>query len=120
MCFPFAFSPLCTAELDALAADPEVAARGVQLAAVSCDPVPALRAFADARGYRFPLLSDFWPHGALARALGVFDHATGTALRGSLLIDPGGVVRWSVLQEAGRLRPHALHRQALQAVPSPA
>ena len=62
--FPFAFSGLCTGELceirDNLA---DFAGAGVQVVGISCDPMYSLRAFADAEGYEFPLLSDFWPHG---------------------------------------------------------
>ena len=113
--YPFAFSPLCTGELDELAAGiGEFDAHGVQIAGVSCDPVPSLRAFSDARGYPFPLLSDFWPHGAAARAAGVFDAGRGLALRGSLLVAPDGRVLWSLLQESGRARPHGAHRAALE------
>src|SRR3712207_7764810 len=39
-----------------------------EVLALSCDPVYALRAFADQDGINFPLLSDFWPHGAVAQA----------------------------------------------------
>ncbi|GAB7191298.1 peroxiredoxin [Kineococcus sp. NUM-3379] len=115
--YPFAFSPLCTGELDDLAAGiGGFDAHGVQLAGISCDPVPSLRAFSDARGYPFPLLSDFWPHGAAARAAGVFDAARGLALRGSLLVGPDGTVRWSLVQDTGRARPHEVHRAALGAL----
>ena len=115
--FPAAFTPLCTGELDGLAAGAgEFEDHGVQLAGISCDPVPALRAFSDARGWALPLLSDFWPHGAAARAVGVFDAARGVALRGSLLVDPTGTVRWSLVHEDARARPHEVHRAALDAL----
>ena len=121
--YPFAFSPTCTRELDGLAAAAgEFDRAGVQLAAVSCDPVPALRAFSEALGgtgaggFPFPLLSDFWPHGAAARAAGTFDAARGHPLRGSLLVGPSGAVRWSVLREAAAERPLALHVEALTAL----
>ena len=53
----------------------------VQVVAVSCDPVFTLRAFADADGLTFPLLSDFWPHGAVASSYDVFDAERGCARR---------------------------------------
>ena len=116
--YPFAFSPTCTRELDGLDADVDAfAAHGVQVVGISCDPVPALRAFSDARGYRLPLLSDFWPHGAAARTAGVFDGVLGTARRGSLLVGTGGRVRWS-LQGAATGRPHTAHRAALDVLSS--
>lgn len=112
--FPFAFSGICTGELcelrDNIAAFDDA---GVRLLAVSCDPMFTLRAFGEQEGYGFDLLSDFWPHGAAARAYGVFDEATGHALRGSFLVDAEGVVRWSVVNPRGQARPLAAYREAL-------
>jgi mycoredoxin-dependent peroxiredoxin len=64
--------------------------------AISCDPTYSLRVFADADGLNFPLLSDFWPHGAVASSYGVFDGERGVATRSSFIVDKGGIVRWSV------------------------
>ena len=115
--FPFAFSGICTGELcelrDNIAAFDDA---GVRLLAVSCDPMFTLRAFGEQEGYGFDLLSDFWPHGAAARAYGVFDEATGHALRGSFLVDAEGVLRWSVVNPRGQARPIAAYRDALAAL----
>lgn len=114
---PFAFSGTCTGELcelrDNLA---EFAAAGVRLLGVSCDPMFSLRAWAEHEGYTFDLLSDFWPHGAASRAYGVFDEASGHALRGSFLVDAEGVLRWSVVNPRGQARPLAAYREALAAL----
>ena len=61
-----------------------------EVLAVSCDPVFTLRAFADADGLNFPLLSDFWPHGEVARAYDVFDEARGCPRRSSYVVDKDG------------------------------
>ena len=61
-----------------------------EVLAISCDPVYSLRAFADADGLNFPLLSDFWPHGAVTRAYGVFDEARGAPRRSSYILDKAG------------------------------
>lgn len=112
--FPFAFSGLCTGELcelrDNIAAFDDV---GVRLLAVSCDPAFTLRAWSEQQGFSFDLLSDFWPHGAAARAYGVFDEATGHALRGSFLVDAEGVLRWSVVNPRGVPRALSDYRAAL-------
>src|SRR5690606_29102726 len=79
--FPFAFTGICTGELTALR-DDQALARRARIVGVSCDSMFALRAFADQHDLRFPLLSDHWPHGAVARAYGVFDADRGCALRG--------------------------------------
>ncbi|WP_282945188.1 redoxin domain-containing protein [Cellulomonas endometrii] len=114
---PFAFSRTCTAELGELQAGlPELDAAGVRVLAVSCDPMFALRAWAEQDGYTFGLLSDFWPHGAAARAYGVFDDAQGFARRGSFLLDDRGVVRWSLVHPGGQARPFAAYREAVAAL----
>ena len=98
MFYPFAFSGVCTGELSEVRDNqPAFESDDVQLLAVSCDPVFALRAFADRDGLTFPLLSDFWPHGETSRAYGVFDEEKGCAVRGTFIIDKEGVVRWTVV-----------------------
>ncbi len=78
MFYPFAFTRVCTGELgevrDNLA---QWESDDVQLLAVSCDPMFSLRAFAEQDGLTFPLLSDFWPHGAVASSYGVLDETDG-------------------------------------------
>lgn len=114
---PFAFSRVCTAELGELQAGlPELEAAGVRVLVASCDPVPALRAWAEQDGYGFGLLSDFWPHGAAARAYGVLDADQGFARRGTFLVDAAGVVRWSLVHPGGQARPFAGYRAAVAAL----
>jgi peroxiredoxin len=93
--FPFAFTGVCTGELRALRDGLD--GRDAAIAAVSCDSMFALRVFADQEGLEFPLLSDFWPHGAVARAYGVFDSDRGCALRGTFVIDTDGNLVWNVV-----------------------
>jgi peroxiredoxin len=96
--YPWAFSGVCGGELQALQArQDEIVSDEVALFTISTDPMYALRAFADQHGFTFPLLSDFWPHGAVAAAYGVLSDEVGIALRGTFLVDADGVVRWSVL-----------------------
>ncbi|WP_211239730.1 redoxin domain-containing protein [Jiangella gansuensis] len=96
--FPFAFTGVCTGEMAALR-DAFVPAVGdaAHVVAVSCDSMFALRVFAESNGLDFPLLSDFWPHGATASAYGVFDHGRGCANRGTFVVDAEGIVRWTVV-----------------------
>jgi mycoredoxin-dependent peroxiredoxin len=115
--YPFAFSRICRGELGEIRDDlVSLASEGVQAVAISCDPVYTLRAWAEAEGYDFPLLSDFWPHGEVARAYGVFNERTGAALRGSFLVDIEGVLRWSVVSGTGQARDTAEYRQAVAAL----
>ena len=95
--YPYAFSGICTSELRALRDDlPSFHNNDVALLAVSCDPMYALRVFSERDGLTYPLLSDFWPHGAVAQAYGVFDEREGCAVRGTFVIDKAGTVRWKV------------------------
>jgi alkyl hydroperoxide reductase subunit AhpC len=71
------------------------------------------RTWADREGYNFPLLSDFWPHGEVARAYGVFDEKKGFATRGTFIIDGEGVVRWSVVNPTPQARDIAEYRKVL-------
>jgi peroxiredoxin len=115
--FPFAFSGLCTGELCELRDNLEdFESAGVRLLGISCDPMFTLRAWGEHEGFGFDLLSDFWPHGAAARAFGVFDEAQGIAVRGSFLIDADGVVRWSLVNPRGQARDLGAYRAALAAL----
>ena len=115
--YPFAFSGVCGSELAALReAGAEFDGERVRLVAVSCDPMHTLRAYADQEGFGFPLLSDFWPHGAAARAYGVFDEQRGCAGRGSFLVDAQGAVRWSLVNPISEARPLAAYREALDTI----
>jgi len=115
--YPFAFSGTCTGELCEIRDNPAVfGGADVQVLGISCDPVWSLRTFAEAQGYTFPLLSDFWPHGAVATRYGVFLADLGMATRGSFLIDVDGVLRWAVVNGPGEARPLAAYREAVAAL----
>lgn len=119
--YPFAFSGICTAELCELRDDPGVFQdAGVRVLAISCDPRYSLKAYAHAQGYEFSLLSDFWPHGAVASAYGVFDAGAGRAERGTFLVDSAGVLRWSVVNGPGQARATADYRRAVADLAAPA
>lgn len=112
--FPFAFTGTCTSELCAIRDEiADFANDDVQVLAVSCDTKHALRVFSEQEGYDFPLLSDFWPHGEVARAYGVFLEDKGFATRGTFLVDRDGVLRWSVVNGPGEARSTDDYRKAL-------
>jgi peroxiredoxin len=95
--YPLAFSGICTGELCAIRDElPTLGGDDVQVLAVSVDSVFAHRAWSEQEKYQFPLLSDFWPHGGVAQAYGVFDEAKGLARRGTFIIDKQGVVQWKI------------------------
>jgi mycoredoxin-dependent peroxiredoxin len=103
--YPYAFTGVCTGELtgfrDRLG---DFETDDTTLLAISCDPVYTQRAFADRDGIFFPLLSDFWPHGAVASAYGVFDEEEGCAQRSTFAVGKDGVIRWALHSERGEAR----------------
>jgi peroxiredoxin len=64
----------------------------------------SLKAFREKEGFDFPLLSDFWPHGAVARAYGVFNEKSGMALRGTFLVDADGTIAFREVNQSGDVR----------------
>jgi peroxiredoxin len=103
--YPFAFSGICTGELCQLRDEfADYDGKGVQVLGVSVDTPFSLKAWAEKEGYQFPLLSDFWPHGEVARAYGVFNEQAGLAVRGTFLIDTSGVVRFAEVNAPGEAR----------------
>jgi peroxiredoxin len=115
--YPYAFSRVCGSELHAISQELDAFQNDrVQVLAVSCDALYSLRAYADGEGFGFPLLADHWPHGEVARAFGVFDKDRGCAVRGTFLIDPSGVVRWSVVNGLAEARDLAEYRDAIAAL----
>lgn len=103
--YPFAFSGICTGELCQLRDEfADYDNKGVQVLGVSVDTPFSLKAWAEKEGYQFPLLSDFWPHGDVARVYGVFNEQAGLAVRGTFLIDKEGVVRFAEVNAPGEAR----------------
>ncbi|MBV9208325.1 MAG: redoxin domain-containing protein, partial [Actinobacteria bacterium] len=88
----------------------------VELLTASVDSTFTHRAWADAEHFEFGLLSDFWPHGEVARRYGVFDPERGVATRGTFIIDKGGVVRWKVVNPIPQARDLAEYSKALAAL----
>jgi peroxiredoxin len=115
--YPLAFSGICSGELCALREDfPEASSDDVEVLTVSVDSFFAHRAWADAENFQFGLLADFWPHGSVAKAYGVFDEEKGVAIRGTFVIDKEGVVRWKVVNQIPQARDIADYQKALAAL----
>lgn len=92
--FPAAFSPICTQELQQMAANrTDYQQKNAAVVGVSVDNKWSLKAFKRDAGLTATLLSDFHPKGNVAQKYGVFMGETGYARRGTFVIDPGGVIR---------------------------
>jgi peroxiredoxin len=95
---PFAFTPVCEEEARDLQENLDSFRNAqTEIVFVSCDPTPARRAWKKQLGAEYTFASDFWPHGAAARAYGVFNDESGAPHRGTFLIDKDGQIIWSYL-----------------------
>jgi len=75
-----------------------------QVLAVSCDPISSKEAWGKwLGGISYPLVADFWPHGHVAQAYGVFNAEFGRPDRATFIIDRQGIVRWIKYFKPGEL-----------------
>jgi mycoredoxin-dependent peroxiredoxin len=115
--FPKAFTATCTGELCAIRDENTVFENDdTVVLGISCDSDATLKVFAETEKYEFSLLSDFWPHGEVARLYGVFLEERGFALRATFIIDKEGVVRWTVVNSPADARRTEDYREALAAL----
>ncbi len=113
--FPFAFSSICTGELLEIQLNIDRFSNDdVQVYGISCDAGPSLKSWAAYEGYRFPLLSDFWPHGQVAASYGVLFKEAGMAVRGTFLVDNEMLVRWSLVHGPGEQRDVGVLHEAVR------
>jgi peroxiredoxin len=112
--YPFSFTGTCTGELCDLRDNLNVFQNeNVELLAISCDSPFTQKVFAEKENYSFNLLADFWPHGAVAQAYGVFDAEKGCAIRGTFIINKEGKLTWSVINGIGEGRNFHDYQEAL-------
>ncbi|MGH3500477.1 MAG: peroxiredoxin [Nocardioidaceae bacterium] len=115
--YPFAFSGICQGELCQVRDEiGNYQNDTVQVIGVSVDTPFSLKAWAEQQGYQFPLLSDFWPHGAVAEQYGVFNADAGLAVRGTFLVDTAGVVRFAEVNQPGEPRDQDAWKKAIAAL----
>ena len=114
--YPFAFSPVCTDQLQIYeGALEDFAEKGVVLYGVSCDSVYSQTAFVEKLGITSGQLSDFEPKGAACRAFEAY-HPGGFAQRALIITGPDGTVLWSYQAASpGELPSLELLRQGVDA-----
>ncbi|WP_068874867.1 MULTISPECIES: redoxin domain-containing protein [unclassified Phenylobacterium] len=94
--YPADWSPVCGDQMTLYnQVLPEIHDRGAELLGVSVDGVWCHQAFSKDRNLHFPLLSDFEPKGATARAYGAYREGEGVAERALFVLDEQGVIAWS-------------------------
>jgi peroxiredoxin len=115
---PFPFTAVCEGEVcevrDNLASLTDI---DTNIVVITCDTVPSNIRWATELDVSFPILSDFWPHGAVAQAYGCFNEAIGVAMRSTYVLDEDGIVRdvvaTPVLREA---RSMAAYHESLASI----
>ena len=115
---PFPFTGICDGEVCAIRDDlASLSDLDARVIVITCHARPTNAKWATENGMDFPVLSDFWPHGEVARAYGVFDERVGVANRTTFVLDAEGVVRDVVSSDSlGTAREHDAYAAALEAV----
>ncbi len=111
--FPLAFTGICQGELDEIRDHlPDYENDDTATLAISVGPPPTHKVWAIQSGFTFPVLSDFWPHGAVSQAYGVFNDDAGFANRGTFVVDRSGIIRFAEMKQPGeRARSVGLDRR---------
>ena len=112
--YPLAFSPICTSEFCALRdINADIQSDATEVLGVSVDSRWTLKAWKEAEHFPNKFVADFWPHGEVGRAYGVFDEKRGTTVRGTFLIDKQGILRWMEVSPTIEPRDQASWRKAI-------
>jgi mycoredoxin-dependent peroxiredoxin len=116
--YPFTFTGVCQGELCDIRDNPSHYANDdTVVLALSCDSRHSQKQWAEQQGFTFPVLSDFWPHGEVARAYGVFNDALGCANRATFVIDKQGkIVDVFESPDLGTARPSERYDEALSKI----
>lgn len=115
MFYPLSFSGICTGELCELRDNMALFKdNNVELIGVSVDSHFVQRKFSEQEGYDFNLLSDFWPHGAVAQSYGVFVEDAGIATRATFVIDINGNIAGEIITNPGQARDFAAYKAIIE------
>ena len=100
--YPADWSPVCG---DQMALYNEILSEfqkhEAEVLGISVDGSWCHAAFSKDRKLHFPLLADFEPKGAVAKAYGAYREADGLTERALFVIDKDGIIRWSYCSPIG-------------------
>ena len=114
--YPLSFTSVCAVQMPGYSKEkPRFEDHDAQILGISIDSAPVHRAFAESVGVDYPLLADFYPHGAVAAAYGVF-RADGVSERATFVIDKKGIVRYAEVHPFGRVPDRGPAIEALKAL----
>lgn len=103
--YPLSFSGICTGELCEIRDNfAKFDKENVELLAISVDSKYVQKQFAEHEGYKFSVLADFWPHGAVAQAYGVFLEEAGISNRATFVINTDGELVAKFVTAPGQAR----------------
>ena len=103
--YPLSFSGICTGELCEIRDNfAKFDKENVELLAISVDSKYVQKQFAEHEGYKFSVLADFWPHGAVAQAYGVFLEESGLSNRATFVINTDGELVAKFVTAPGQAR----------------
>ncbi|CDP89227.1 MULTISPECIES: peroxiredoxin [Mycolicibacterium] len=115
--FPLAFTGVCEGELGEIRDKlPLYENDDTATLAISVGPPPTHKIWSIESGFTFPVLSDFWPHGAVTQTYGVFNDDAGYPNRGTFVVDRAGTIRFAEMMDPGQPRDQAVWRDALAAL----
>jgi peroxiredoxin len=115
MFYPLSFSGICTGELCELRDNMALFNdNNVELLGISVDSHFVQRKFAEQEKYEFNLLADFWPHGGVAQAYGVFVANKGIANRATFVIDINGNIAGEIITDPGQARDFAAYKAIIE------
>jgi len=102
---PLAWTDVCAKQMQSLEANKDVfASLNTVPIGLSIDSVPCKKAWADSLGIKtVPLAADFWPHGEVAIAYGVFREKNGFSERANIILDEKGKVVFFKVYEISQL-----------------
>ena len=113
--YPLSFSGTCTGELCELRDNMAMfETAGVELMAISVDSKFTQAKFAESEGYKFQVLADFWPHGAVTQTYDVLLTERGHGTRGTFLINKDGELVAKFITSPGEPRDLAAYKKALE------
>ena len=102
---PLAWTSVCAEQMKALEANKErFDLLNTVALGFSVDTVPSKKAWAKTLGIQHtPLLCDFWPHGQVAKAYGLFREANGFSERANIILDEKHRVTFVKVYPIGQL-----------------
>ena len=100
--YPADWSPVCSDQMALYNETLKYFHRyNAEILGISVDSRWCHMAFSADRKLHFPLLADFEPKGAVARAYGVYDEKEGECLRALFVLDEQHTIQWSYLSPTG-------------------